>query len=101
MLSRCAVMCSFVPLVALLLIRSLPTPACCPAGPAGKHVVNADQTVVMIWDAARKTQHFIRQASFKSDADDIGFLVPTPTLPSVAMVMAERRFASPAPSHWK
>lgn len=58
-------------------------PACCPAPPSGKPVVNADQTVIIIWDAAARTQHFIRQASFKSDADDFGFLVPTPTQPEL------------------
>ena len=52
-------------------------PACCPVPPRGKPVVNADQTVVILWDAATQTQHFIRQASFKSEADDFGFLVPT------------------------
>ena len=52
--------------------------ACCPAFPPGKRVVNADQTVIIIWDAASKTEHFIRQASFKSEADDFGFIVPTP-----------------------
>jgi hypothetical protein len=60
-----------------------PLPACCPAPPSGKPVVNADQTVVLLWDPATKTQHFIRQASFKSDADDFGFLVPTPTQPQL------------------
>ena len=29
---------------------------CCPAGPRGKPVVNADQTVIILWDAANKTQ---------------------------------------------
>ncbi|MBI3721868.1 MAG: DUF2330 domain-containing protein, partial [Fimbriimonas ginsengisoli] len=58
--------------------------ACCPAGPQGKPVVNADQTVVIIWDAEKKMQHFIRQASFKSEADDFGFLVPSPTQPELA-----------------
>jgi hypothetical protein len=60
-----------------------PTPACCPAPPSGKSVVNADQTVILLWDAAAKTQHFIRQASFKSAADDFGFLVPSPTQPTL------------------
>jgi hypothetical protein len=60
------------------------TPACCPAPPPGIPVVNADQTVIMIWDAETKTQHFIRQASFKSEADDFGFLVPTPSEPELA-----------------
>jgi len=57
--------------------------ACCPAPPQGKPVVNADQTVIILWDAANKMQHFIRQASFKSDADDFGFLVPSPTEPTL------------------
>src|SRR5262249_54142507 len=48
-----------------------------------KPVVNADQTVIIIWDAATKTQHFIRQASFTSEADNFGFLVPTPTQPDL------------------
>lgn len=59
------------------------SPACCPAPPSGRAVVNADQTVVILWDAATKTQHFIRQASFKSEADDFGFLVPSPTQPEL------------------
>jgi hypothetical protein len=71
--------------VVLLIVSQLPSPisACCAVGPSGKPVVNADQTVIMIWDAATRTQHFIRQASFKSEADDFGFLVPTPSLPEL------------------
>jgi hypothetical protein len=61
-----------------------PTPACCPVSKSGKPVVNADQTVLIIWDAATKTQHFIRKASFKSDADDFGFLVPSPSQPELS-----------------
>lgn len=75
-----------VPLAGAMLLSSLsapPTPACCPAPPSGKPVLNADQTVAIIWDAANKMQHFIRQASFKSEADDFGFLVPTPSEPQL------------------
>src|SRR5215813_2366999 len=61
-----------------------PAPACCPAPPGGLPVVNADQTVVILWDAAAKTQHFIRQASFKSDANDFGFLIPSPSRPELS-----------------
>ena len=70
---------------ALFLLLPAPSraPACCPAPPPNKPVVNADQTVILIWDAASKTQHFIRQASFQSEADDFGFLVPTPTRPAL------------------
>src|SRR5216684_225044 len=60
-----------------------PAQGCCPAGPRGMPVVNADQTVIIIWDAAARTQHFIRQASFKSEADDFGFLVPSPSQPEL------------------
>jgi hypothetical protein len=54
-----------------------------PRRPPGKPVVNADQTVIIIWDADSKTEHFIRQASFKSGADDFGFLIPTPAQPEL------------------
>ena len=60
------------------------TPACCPAPAFNMPVVNADQTVIMIWDAARQTQHFIRKASFESAAEDFGFIVPSPTQPELA-----------------
>jgi hypothetical protein len=59
-------------------------PACCPAPGNGQSVVNADQTVVIIWDANAKMQHFIRRASFKTDAADFGFLVPSPSQPELA-----------------
>jgi hypothetical protein len=58
--------------------------ACCAVSRIGKPVVNADQSVIIIWDAQTKTQHFIRRASFKSDADDFGFLVPSPTQPDLS-----------------
>jgi hypothetical protein len=70
--------------VGLAAVSTVPmAPACCPAPPSGKPVVNADQTVVILWDAATKTQHLIRKASFKSAADDFGFIVPTPAKPEL------------------
>jgi hypothetical protein len=57
--------------------------ACAVAPPPGVPAVNADQTVILIWDPATRTEHFIRQASFKTDGDDLGFLVPTPTQPDL------------------
>ncbi len=57
--------------------------ACCAAFPEGKPVVNADQTVLIVWDSAQQTQHFIRQASFTGLSDDFGFLIPTPTEPAL------------------
>jgi hypothetical protein len=75
-----------LPLTATLVVlgsRPPVAPGCCTAPPSGKPVVNADQTVVIIWDADHRTQHFIRKASFKSEADDFGFIVPTPTAPDL------------------
>ena len=72
--------------VVLFLGGMIPVPqaaACCAVARDARAVVNADQTVIMVWDAAQKTQHFIRQASFKSDAEDVGFLVPTPSRPQL------------------
>lgn len=61
----------------------MPSLACCAVVGIRNHVVNADQTVVMIWDKQRQTQHFIRKADFKTDAGDIGFLVPSPSRPQL------------------
>jgi hypothetical protein len=77
----------FAPLVALCFLVWQPTQrtnACCPAPQNGRAVVNADQTVIMIWNPETKTQHFIRKASFASDGEDFGFIVPSPTQPELA-----------------
>jgi Uncharacterized protein conserved in bacteria (DUF2330) len=76
-----------VSLAGILLLICVPAPpadACCPAPRSGQSVVNADQTIVIVWDAATKTQHFIRRASFKSEGEDFGFLVPSPSKPELA-----------------
>lgn len=57
---------------------------CCPSPPLGKLVVNADQSVILLWDAATRTEHFIRRASFKGDAADFGFMIPSPSKPELA-----------------
>ena len=59
-------------------------PACLAIAPGKGAVVNADQSVIMIWDAARQEQHFIRQANFKTDAADVGFIVPSPSRPTLS-----------------
>jgi len=77
-------LCLLCVAIALCICSIPPSDACCPAPPANKPVVNADQTVLIIWDAEKKIQHFIRQASFKSDADEFGFIVPSPSEPELA-----------------
>src|SRR5262249_31108347 len=83
-----------------------PVMACCPAYPPGKPVVNANQTVIIIWDAAAKTEHFIRKASFKSEADNFGFLIPTPNRPELNESGNEafpylQKLTEPEPKKWK
>jgi hypothetical protein len=57
--------------------------ACCPVGRSGKPIVNADQTVIIVWDAEKKQQHFIRKASFAAADKDFGFIIPSPTEPNL------------------
>lgn len=66
--------------VLLLAAASL---ACAPAPRSGDEVHIAEESAIILWDAASKTQHFIRRASFETKAKDFGFLVPTPTVPEL------------------
>jgi len=47
-------------------------------------VAIADESAIIIWDEANKTEHFIRRSNYKTTARDFGFLVPTPTQPELA-----------------
>lgn len=79
---RRAVFCGSI---AAFFVQFATASACAPCWhDSGKPVVNADQTVILIWDPATKAEHFIRKATFKSDADNFGFLVPSPTQPELA-----------------
>ncbi len=73
-------------LVALLLavapLRS--ARACAPAPHAGESVRIFEEEALIVWDAKTKTQHFIRRAAFDTQANDFGFLVPTPEKPELA-----------------
>lgn len=57
--------------------------ACCAVSTRGVPVVNADQTVILVWDKEHHTEHFIRKASFRSEGDSVGFIVPTPSRPQL------------------
>ena len=56
---------------------------CAPAPPLGGSVSILDESALIVWDAERSVQHFIRRATFHSDAKDFGFLVPTPSKPEL------------------
>lgn len=57
---------------------------CSGVGPIGKPVVFGDQTNIVIWDEAHHMEHFIRNATFKSGAQDFGFIAPTPGKPELS-----------------
>lgn len=69
-------------LVAVLAVARVAN-ACCAVSARGVPVVNADQTVILIWDKEHQTEHFIRKASFRSEGDSVGFIVPTPSRPQL------------------
>jgi len=67
-----------------MLAIGLPNLACAPVPGEGKVVRIDAEEAIIIWDAAAKRQHFIRRASFQTDAKDFGFLVPTPNQPELS-----------------
>ncbi|MDP9193711.1 MAG: DUF2330 domain-containing protein [Acidobacteriota bacterium] len=71
-------------IVAMACVR--PLIACAPAPHAGEQIDVAEESAVIVWDPATRTQHFIRRATFRGSARDFGFLVPTPTEPTLAAV---------------
>src|SRR5947209_5509893 len=70
--------------VLISIIATVDSRACSVASPANKPVEIADESAIIVWDSATGTEHFIRRATFKSAAQDFGFLVPTPTKPELA-----------------
>ncbi len=60
-----------------------PARACCTVSADAASTINGSQSVLLIWDPQTQTEHFIRQASFKSAVDRFGFLVPTPSRPEL------------------
>lgn len=73
-----------MPIFVVIAMTVAPLIACAPAPPANQPVEIADESAVIVWDSASQTEHFIRRASFKTEAKDFGFLVPTPSQPQLA-----------------
>lgn len=61
-----------------------PALACAPAPRDGEQIDVVEESAVIVWDPTTKTQQFIRRATFHGSARDFGFLVPTPTVPTLA-----------------
>lgn len=56
----------------------------CATASDGRKVVLSGEQVLIVWDEKTKTQHFVRQAKFDTEAPDFGFVVPTPSVPELA-----------------
>jgi len=53
--------------------------------PSAEPVKVAAERALIVWEAEYRTQHFIRAAQFRGgNAEDFGFLVPTPTQPELS-----------------
>jgi hypothetical protein len=60
-----------------------PADGCAALPPLGRYVRISDETAIIVWDAEQQVEHFIRSATFETDAENIGFLVPTPSQPTL------------------
>lgn len=58
--------------------------ACGVAYPQGSFAKFSEERSLIVWDASKKTEHFIRTLSLKGDPETFGVFVPTPTVPAIA-----------------
>ncbi|MFK7817715.1 MAG: DUF2330 domain-containing protein [Planctomycetaceae bacterium] len=72
---------STIAAVASMSCNPRPATGCAAAMREGDRLRVNEEMAVIIWEPETKTEHFIRQAQFVTDAADFGFLVPTPTEP--------------------
>jgi hypothetical protein len=74
--------------VAVVLLVSIPEDlrGCAVVPPPNQRVAIAHEEALIIWDEKTKTEHFIRSANFHSSSYSYGFLVPTPTPPTLEVV---------------
>lgn len=60
-----------------------PAEACGAAYPSGSYVELQQEQTLIVWDAEKRTEHFIRKPTFDGDPKTFGFFVPTPTVPAI------------------
>lgn len=75
-------------LTAPLALFGTPAHACAVVSPDSRAALASEQTII-VWDEARRTEHFIRRLQFHTGSSDsarssIGFLVPTPNVPQLS-----------------
>lgn len=57
---------------------------CCTVGPDGRAIQFSKQQNIIVWDAERNIQHFVRNASFDEAPESFGFIAPSPSVPELA-----------------
>ncbi len=60
-----------------------PVRACGIAAPRDFEASVAEENALIVYDAATKTEHFLRMAKFETSSADFGFFVPTPSQPEL------------------
>ena len=65
-----------------------PLRACGIATPRDYEANVADETALIVYDSATKSQHFLRMAKFETTSADFGFFVPTPSQPALSEASA-------------
>jgi Uncharacterized protein conserved in bacteria (DUF2330) len=72
---------------AILLTIAPPATFGCAIAPHRDQPVSiVEEDAIIVWDAVKKVEHFIRRASFRTESPDFGFLVPTPNAPTLSEV---------------
>ena len=62
---------------------------CAAAPPRGYEVSIHEELALITWNPQTQIEHFVRVANFQTKAPDFGFLVPTPSEPTLTEVDAE------------
>ena len=75
--------------VLLLSFAATVSVACDAIGKDGKPVSVSTESAIIIWDDKTHTERFIRSADFQTKAREIGFLVPTPSIPKLMEANSE------------
>ena len=84
-MNRCFfVAATVVTLAACMTSQPRTATGCAAALKEGDRLRVNEEMALIVWEPKTKTEHFIRQAQFVTDATDFGFLVPTPTEPTLS-----------------
>lgn len=87
---RRARVCAFVGAVAILLLPPSPAMACLLI--AKRPIAVSGEEVLVVWNPQTKREELIRYIDFRGQATDFGFIVPTPSEPSVRALRSRAVF---------